>query len=84
MLQDYDLSIDTIINTCIKEDSVEAVLEAISHEDIKSYCYKHDINIELNYFPQICEAVKEFTTAEKLQLMWQLIKEEGLKYEENS
>mgnify|MGYP006883146842 CR=1 FL=1 len=76
-LQDYDLSVNDTINICIDEESVDTVLEAIENEDIKAYCYNKDINIELNYFPQICEAVKEFTTQEKAMLLWQLLKDES-------
>ena len=74
MLKKYDVSIDTVVKICISKDSVEVVLETISHEDIRSYCYKREINIELNYFSQICDAVKEFTASEKTQLLLQLIK----------
>ncbi|WP_415251554.1 hypothetical protein [Sulfurimonas sp.] len=64
-LQDYDLSVKDLLNICIDEESVDTVLEAIKNEDIKAYYYSRDINIELKYFEQISEAVKEFTRAEK-------------------
>ena len=76
-LQDYDITVNDVVNICIEEESVDTVLEALENEDIKSYCYDKDINIELKYFEQISEAVKEFTTQEKAMLLWQLLKEEG-------
>ena len=74
-IQDYDLSVTDVVNICIEEESVDTVLEVINNEDIKSYCHDKDINIDLDYFPQICEAIKEFTSAEKAQLLWQLLKD---------
>ena len=72
-LQDYDLSLSDVISICIDESSVDTVLEAIDHEDIKSYCHDKDINIELKYFNQISAAVQEFNTNEKAMLLWQLL-----------
>ena len=72
-LQDYDLSITDAVNICIEESSEDTVLEAIENDVIKQYCYDKDINIELKYFDQISEAVKEFSSQEKAMLLWQLL-----------
>ena len=72
-LQDYDLSITDAVNICIEESSEDTVLEAIENDVIKQYCYDKDINIELKYFDQISEAVKEFSSTEKAMLLWQLL-----------
>ena len=72
-LQDYDLSLSDVISICIDESSVDTVLEEIDHEDLKSYCYDKDINIELKYFDQISAAVQEFSKNEKAMLLWQLL-----------
>ena len=76
-IQEGDISVDTLVRACVDEEGAEAVLEVISPYIIKEYCIKRDINIELNYFPQIVEAVKEFNTTEKAMLLWQLLKDEG-------
>ena len=75
-LQEYDLSINDVISTCIDESDIDTILEIIDNESIKSYCYDKDINIDLKYFQQISAAIKEFTTQEKAMLLWQLLKEE--------
>ena len=75
-LQEGDISIDFCVRTCVDEEGADAVLEAISHDVIKEYCIQRDINIELNYFDQISDAVKEFTVSEKAMLLWQLLREE--------
>ena len=75
-LQEADISVDTVVRMCADEEGADAVLEVLSPDVIKQYCIDHDINIDLNYFPQISEAVKEFTTQEKAMLLWQLLKEE--------
>ena len=72
-LQDYDLSITDVVDICIEESSEDTVLEAIENDVIKQYCYDKDINIELKYFDQISEAVKEFSSTEKAMLLWQLL-----------
>ena len=74
-LQDYDLSVNDTIDICIDESDVDTVLEAIDNDAIKSYCYSKDINIELKYFQQISDAVKEFSDQEKAMLLWQLLKD---------
>ena len=75
-LQEGDISIDSVVRACVDEEGADAVLEVISHDVIKEYCIQRDINIELNYFDQISDAVKEFTVSEKAMLLWQLLKEE--------
>ena len=72
-LQDYDLSITDVISICIEESSEDTVLEVIRADVIKQYCYDKDINIELKYFNQISDAVKEFSSQEKAMLLWQLL-----------
>ena len=68
-LQEGDISIDFCVRTCVDEEGADAVLEVISHDVIKEYCIQRDINIELNYFDQISDAVKEFTVSEKAMLI---------------
>jgi len=75
-LQEYDLSVNEVVNICIDESEVDTVLEAIDNESIRNYCYDKDINIELKYYDQISAAIKEFTSTEKAMLLWQLLKEE--------
>ena len=75
-LEDHDIYADELITMCIDHESAEYVLESIDNEKIKEYCINHEINIELKYFEQISEAVKDFTIQEKALLLWQLLKEE--------
>ena len=77
-LEEGDISIDTVVRMCVDEEGADAVLEVINPDVVKQYCVDHDINIELNYYPQIVDAVKQFTTTEKAMLLWQLLKEEGV------
>jgi len=75
-LQEGDISIDSVVRACVDEEGADSVLEVISADVIKEYCIQRDINIELNYFDQISDAVKEFTVSEKAMLLWQLLREE--------
>ena len=72
-LQEGDISIDSVVRACMEEEGTDAVLEAIENDVIKQYCYDKDINIELKYFDQISDAVKEFNSTEKAMLLWQLL-----------
>ena len=75
-IQEADISVESVVRACIEEEGADAVLEVISADVIKQYCYDKDINIELQYFDQISDAIKEFTTQEKAMLLWQLLREE--------
>ena len=72
-LQEGDISIDSVVRACMEEEGTDAVLEVIRADVIKQYCYDKDINIELKYFNQISDAVKEFSSQEKAMLLWQLL-----------
>ena len=76
-IQESDISVESVVRACIEEEGADAVLEVISADVIKQYCCDKDINIELNYYPQIVEAVKEFRQEEKAMLLWQLLKEQS-------
>ena len=76
-IQEADISVESVVRACIEEEGADAVLEVISADVIKQFCYDKDINIELKYFDQISAAVQEFTTTEKAILLWQLLKDEG-------
>ena len=75
-IQEADISVESVVRACIEEEGADAVLEVISADVIKEYCIQKDINIELQYFDQISDAIKEFTTQEKAMLLWQLLREE--------
>jgi len=76
-LQDYDLSIDTVVSQCIYEEDVNAVLETIDNADIQNYCENNNISITTNGFESIAKVVKELNQQEKAKLVWMLLKCEG-------
>ena len=72
-IQEADISVESVVRACVEEEGADAVLEVISADVIKQFCYDKDINIELQYFDQISAAVKEFNNNEKAMLLWQLL-----------
>lgn len=75
-LEEGDLKVDQVVRACIYEESAEAVLDAIDHDDIEHYCKRHDIGTTMN-FETIASAIKDLTQLEKAQLLWLLLKCEG-------
>ena len=73
-LQEGDLSVDKVIQECISEEGVEAVLDAVDNADISNYCNQHNIDVEVDTYAQIFEVVNNFTKQEKAMLLWQLLK----------
>ncbi len=76
-LQDYDLSIDTVISQCIYEENADEVLKAIDNADIQNYCEVNNISTTTNDFESITLTVKELNQQEKAQLVWMLLRCEG-------
>ena len=42
VLEEGDISTDTIVRKCISEDGVDSVLEAIDNSDITDYCERFE------------------------------------------
>ena len=76
-LQEGDISVETLVRTCVDEEGANAVLEVIAADAIKEYCIDKDIYIELNHYEQTSEALKHFTTTQKAMLLWQLLGTSG-------
>ncbi len=76
-LEEGDLQIDRVVQDCITEEGAESVLDAVDNNDITNYVEKYDLNIEIDEYDQVVRAIKEFSQAQKAQLLWQLLKCEG-------
>ena len=73
-LEEGDIQIDRVIQDCMTEEGVEAVLDAVGNDDIRDYVEKYSLDIEVDVYDQVARAVKEFSQPQKAQLLWQLLK----------
>ncbi len=76
-LQEGDILISHVISLCTDEEDVEAVLNAIDNDDIRSYCDIHRVYSATTDFEAIANGIKDFTKDEKAKLLWLLLKCEG-------
>jgi len=75
-LKEGDLDVRSVVRECIYEESAEAVLDCIEHDEIERYCQRHELGLA-NDFETIVAALKQLSNLEKAKLLWLLLKCEG-------
>ena len=73
-LREGDISISSVISTCISEEGIDEVLKVFDEDAIVEFVHHHNIRAHIGGLDDILESLEYLNETEKAKLLWYLLK----------
>lgn len=74
-LQEGDISVATVVQECINEEGVDAVLKTLDEDEIIEYVQKYRLRAYIGGVTEIIEAIDLLSDTDKALVLWNLLKQ---------
>lgn len=74
-LQEGDISVATVVQECINEEGVDAVLKTLDEDEIIEYVEKYALKAYISGIDDITAAINKLSEDDKAKVLWHLLKQ---------